>query len=128
MRTKISEAIKKAFEPEYTFYRGFIADKINSVKDSFPLAWLNPPEMTDTNTYSCILYLMIKDSKYSEQEKENQWDQMENFALKAFREIIENDIYVKSIHYVRTFPNEYAYTGFGELSLKITFTVIVNPC
>ncbi|MDR0754547.1 MAG: hypothetical protein LBF04_04080 [Prevotellaceae bacterium] len=128
MRTKISEAIKNTVEPEYTFYRGFIADKINSVKDNFPLVWLNPPEMTGKNTYNCILYLMIKDSKYSEQEKENRWALMENFILSAFDNIVKNDMYITDINNIKTYPNEYAYTGFGELSLKITFTVIVNPC
>lgn len=135
MREKIRLAIESAFAriyPEYQFRTGFISD-IAEGGFSLPCVWLCPLDLDSmkgrsegTATYSAAMYLFQSKNHVGPNERDGIWDEMEQEARIILNTIIEDK--VRSIDGVSAEVDENSYTGFGELSLKVSFKVMVDFC
>lgn len=134
MRQRLTEAIKRYFLVDGSdFQQGFIY-RINGSGLTLPCLWVNPLEMVGKTgrcegviSYKIVLYIFIQNEKYSEQEKEQRWSQMEAMAIKSVTALAADDD-VGEVSGFRCTPDEFAYTGFGELSLKVDLTIGMRYC
>ena len=134
MRREIVKAIHDAFLCDgWSFRQGFIYNT-TGIKMELPALWLTPIELAGktglsegVSTYKVILYLFAMNYKYTEEQKEEQWAELESRALDSCETLAQSD------HVMRVFglscePDEFAYTQFGELSMKVTFSVDMEYC
>lgn len=138
MRTILREALKQAFEKTYgkafDFGTGFLED-INGGTYKLPCIWVCPFELAGktgrnegAKTYAGTIYLLESSEGLSPGEKDHAWDVMEQVALDALNEVLETVDGVVAFEKVKCIPNEGAYTGFNDLSLKVTFEVTMKYC
>lgn len=138
MRTILREALKTAFEKTYDkpfdFGSGFLED-INGSGCKLPCVWVCPLELVGktgrsegTKTYLGTVYLLESSEGLKPGQKDQRWDDMERAALGALSETVETLDAVVSFDKIKAVPNEGAYTGFNDLSLKVTFEVTTKYC
>lgn len=135
MRQKIRKAIEEVFArlcPEYRFRTGFITDIANGGFD-LPCVWLCPLDLEESKgrsegraTYSGVMYLFRSRTDVGPDERDCVWDRMELEARRALVAAIGEE--VLSIEGIAAEVDENAYTGYGELSLRVSFRVIVDFC
>ena len=90
MRKKLIEAIKAAFLSEgYGFFQGFV-DKIQGSELTLPALWLTPIEVAGMSgrnegkvTYKVVMYLFVQNEQYSNEQKEEKWEELERAARKG---------------------------------------------
>lgn len=138
MRAILRKTLKQAFEKIYPhpfdFGTGFL-EEINSGAYKLPCIWVCPFELAGktgrsegTKTYAGTIYLIESSEGLSPAEKDDAWDAMERTALRAINEIIETVDEVTAFDKIKCIPNEGAYTGFNDISLKVTFEVTTRYC
>ena len=137
MRTKLNRAIKAAFGFEgYTFYQGFIYHIMGTPsKLALPCVWLNPVTLSGregrkegTITYNVVMYLMDFRERYeSEEQKEVIWGTLEEKALAGYHALFNNEN-VRSAQNLKCEPDESALSNYKELSMKVTFSVVMPYC
>lgn len=135
MRKIIRMAIEAAFAkqyPEYQFRTGFISNIAEGGFD-LPCVWLCPLDLDDlkgrfegTATYTAIMYLFQSKEHVDTNEYDDVWDRMELEVRKVLNRIIAGNI--RAIEGIHTEVDENAYTGYGELSLKVSFKVMIDFC
>ncbi len=131
IRIAIEAALARLY-PEYQFRTGFISDIAEGGFD-LPCVWLCPLDLDDlkgrsegTATYAAIMYFFQSKEHIDTNERDDVWDRMELEALKVFNRVIAGDI--RAIKGIHTEVDENAYTGYGELSLKVSFKVMIDFC
>lgn len=135
MRKTIKTAIKSAFAqmfPQYQFRTGFITD-IGAGGFDLPCVWLCPADLVGLKgrhegqaTYAVIIYLFRTKEGVEPDGRDDVWDEMEAEARTALNAIVDEDI--RCVESIKAEADENAYTGFGELSLKVSFLVMVDFC
>lgn len=118
--------------PCYQFRTGFISDIANGEFD-LPCVWLCPIDLDEakgrqegTLTYSAIMYLFQSKEGVDSNMRDDIWDQMEVEARKVLADIIGKDI--RDIKKISSEVDENSYTGYGELSLKLSFSIVMDFC
>lgn len=139
MRTILREALKQAFEKTYgqafDFGTGFLED-INGGTYKLPCIWVCPFELISKTgrsegfrVYLGTIYLLELSDELTALEKDERWDAMEDAAVEALNVMIEqNSDTIVAVDKIKGIPNEGAYTGFNDLSLKVTFEVTMKYC
>lgn len=134
MRTELVQAISEAFGYEgYQFYRGFVYN-ISQTELQLPCVWLNPVEVSGVTgrneglrNYKVTLYLFVPGDGYSEDQKELIWSQLEAKAFASCNKLRDTE-FVQDITKITIAPDEFAYTGLQELSIKVSFETSVYFC
>lgn len=135
MRRTIKAAIESAFallSPQYQFRTGFISD-IGAGGFDLPCVWLCPADLVGLKgrreghaTYAVIMYLFRAKEGVEPGGRDEVWDEMEAEARTALNAIMDGDI--RCVENIKAESDENAYTGYGELSLKVSFLVMVDFC
>lgn len=134
MRQRLTQAINNAFKHDgYTLYQGFTY-QINNTKLVLPCVWVNPAELVAIQgrnegvaTYKVTIYLFTQNDNSTEREKELKWAEMEQQAIDSYKSLL-CDEWVNDVSSLSISPDEFAYTGFKELSVKATFNVNIRYC
>lgn len=130
-RTHLFNLIREESEKlNLNFYSGFPYRMIRN-RIQFPALWLEPPTLIETEgrnegiqTYRICLYLMTEEQKYSEPEKEKQWDLLETQALTLIRNLrTKEDVF--HIEKFSCSPSEAALTNQNEIALKTEFQILL---
>lgn len=134
LREALKAALEKTYDKPFTFGTGFLED-LNSETYRLPLVWLCPFELIGktgvcegSKTYAGTIYLLEAADGLTSKKKDERWDVMEQAALSAQVEVIDTHDLIVSFEKTRCFPNEGAYTGYNDLSLKVTFEVTTIYC
>lgn len=134
MRKSLTAAISHAFDFfGYGFFQGFTYN-INGSKLVLPCLWLNPVELTGINgrnegtgVYKVTLYVFVDSKGLDEHGKENVWAELEQKVIEAYNKLrFENNI--QDVSGLSITPDEFAYTGYKELSVKVSFNATVFFC
>lgn len=134
LREKLNSIIGWAAETRgYDVLRGFRYRLPGEVM-AFPAAWVLPVQMARVDgrhegylTYKVVLHLMQLDRKYTPEQKERAWNDMELDALHVADLILSRDE-VAIVENISTLPAERSLTQHGELSLKVEFEVRMSFC
>ena len=139
MRTELREMLKAAFEKTYDrafdFGTGFLED-INGKRYKLPCIWVCPFELISKTgrsegfrVYLGTIYLLELGDGLTAQEKDERWDAMEDAAIEVLNQLIEQSpSEIVAVDKIKDIPNEGAYTGYNDISLKVTFEVTVRYC
>lgn len=139
MRTELREMLKAAFEKTYDrafdFGTGFLED-INGESYKLPCIWVCPFELISKTgrsegfrVYLGTIYLLELGDGLTAQEKDERWDAMEDAAIEVLNQLIEQSpSEIVAVDKIKGIPNEGAYTGYNDISLKVTFEVTVRYC
>ena len=78
-------------------------------------------------TYKVVMYLFVQNEQYSNEQKEEKWEELERAARKGIATLpMISDVI--STDKVTIKPDEFAFTSFGELSQTVTFLANVYFC
>lgn len=138
MRTLLRNALKQAFEKIYPrpfdFGTGFL-EEINGETYKLPCIWVCPFELAGktgrsegTKIYAGTIYLLESSEGLTPEQKDDAWDAMEQSALDVLSDIPGTVDEVVAFDKVKCVPNEGAYTGFNDISQKLTFEVTLKYC
>lgn len=138
MRAILRKTLKQAFEKIYphpfAFGTGFL-EEINSGAYKLPCIWVCPFELAGrtgrsegTKIYAGTIYLIESSEGLSPEEKDDAWDAMEHSALDVLSNMLETIDEVVAFDKIKCIPNEGAYTGFNDISQKLTFEVTLKYC
>lgn len=139
MRTELREMLKAAFEKTYDrafdFGTGFLED-INGESYKLPCIWVCPFELISKTgrsegfrVYLGTIYLL--ELATGSQPKKRTKDGMlwEDAAIEVLNQLIEQSpSEIVAVDKIKGIPNEGAYTGYNDISLKVTFEVTVRYC
>lgn len=135
MRKTIKTAIKAAFArmfPVYQFRTGFISD-IGAGGFDLPCVWLCPMDLVALKgrregqaTYAVILCLFRAKEGIDPDGRDDVWDRMQEEARTVLNAIEGED--VRCVDNIEAETDENAYTGYGELSLKVSCRITVDFC
>jgi hypothetical protein len=136
MRTILREALKAALEKTYDmtfdFGMGFL-DDINGGGYKLPCVWVCPFDLVGKTgrsegfkIYAGTVYLLELSDGLTSEKKDERWDDMERAAVEAFSEMAET--LGVTFDKINAFPNEGTYTGYNDISLKVTFEVMTSYC
>lgn len=119
---------QEASQCGYDFRNGF-PYRLTRSDMRFPALWMEPPVLTLVNgrkegliTYHITLHLLVSGKKYSESEKESQWEKLEKQVLEWTQNLI-NQPEVFSIENISCTPAEFTLTNQREISLKTEFNI-----
>lgn len=134
LRDALKVALEKTYNKTFDFGSGFL-DDINDAGYKLPCVWVCPLELGDKTgrseggkTYIGTIYLLESSDGLKPDKKDERWDGMELAALAAFNEVIETVDEVVAFDKIKDTPNEGAYTGYNDISLKVTFEVTMRYC
>lgn len=138
MRAMLRKALKQAFEKIYphpfAFGTGFL-EEINGGAYTLPCIWVCPFELAGktgrsegTKTYVGTICLLEPSEGLSPEEKDDMWDIMEQSALDVLSDMLETVDEVVAFEKIKCIPDEGAYTGFNDISQKLTFEVTLKYC
>ena len=129
MREILTAALKKAVEEEgYIFYSGF-EYRAGKIEGNFPAVWLAPPKLVNVTgeedgerEYAVELVLMA--SGVGIKERGDVWSKLEQDAVEIYHRIGKECAVVR-VEDLKCWPGEYALTGYGEVSMKMTCRVVL---
>ena len=130
MREILTAGLKKsAEEVGYAFFSGF--GYRSGAVDRFPAVWLKPPELVDVvgkeegeAAYDVEMVLMAVGMGLNDRGRERVWSRLERDAVEMYRRVAEGERVVR-VASLKCEPGEYAVTGHGEISMKLTFRAVL---
>ena len=137
MREILTAGLKKsAEEVGYAFFSGF--GYRGGAVNRFPAVWVKPPKLVDVvgkeegeMAYDVETVLMAAGMGLNAQGREYVWSQLERDAVEMCRRVAAKERVVRVVS-PKCEPGEYAVTGNGEISMKLTFRVVLfferNEC
>lgn len=137
MRDILTAGLKKlAEEAGYAFFSGF--EYRCGAVDRFPAVWLKPPKLVEVtaeeegeSVYEVEMALMAAGMGLNSREKERIWGRLERDAVEIFHRMADRDRVVRVLS-PKCEPGEYAITGHGEVSVRLTFRAVLfftrNQC
>ena len=135
MREMLKAAFEKTYDRAFDFGTGFLED-INGESYKLPCIWVCPFELISKTgrsegfrVYFGTIYLLELGDGLTAQEKDERWDAMEDAAIEVLNQLIEQSpSEIVAVDKIKGIPNEGAYTGYNDISLKVTFEVTVRYC
>ena len=132
LREALKAALKKTYGEAFDFGTGFL-DDINGGSYKLPCVWVCPFDLEGKTgrsegfkIYAGTVYLLELSDGLTSEKKDDRWDDMERAAVEAFNEMTET--LGVTFDKIKTFPNEGAYAGYNDISLKVTFEVTTSYC
>lgn len=127
-------AFEEAYSKSFDFRTGFLTD-IAAGGFSLPCVWLCPLELVaktgrteGVNTYAGVFYMLESSEDLTPEAKDGTWDEMEAAATGALSKVVDASDLVVDIDKIKGIPNEGAYTGYNDISLKVVFEVMMSYC
>ena len=135
-RKALLQTIETEVTKVYNFSHSFVY-KINEYRGAYPL-WLQFPlqpisydSVKKNTTYKVEAILFVKNEDFSEDEKEEQWENMEGVAktvYKALDALARTSGDIVKVSGFTAEVDEFAVDTRGSVSLRVKFDVEVYEC